>query len=101
MAYTFNILSNYWLKMWSDSACPSWLQKDLGCSLDTYLWVYGALGLSNASMIFLAAVMLAFGAIRASNKLHTKILGRVMRAPMAWFDTTPMGRIVNRFSQDV
>eukprot|EP00038_Savillea_parva_P030625 m.79033 g.79033 ORF g.79033 m.79033 type:complete len:1540 (+) comp9265_c0_seq4:864-5483(+) len=100
-AYTFNVLTNFWLKMWSQNTCPSWVDSTVGCSLDTFIGVYGGLGLVNAMMVFLAAVNLAFGAIRASNKLHTKILARVLRAPMSWFDTTPMGRIVNRFSQDV
>ena len=39
--------------------------------------------------------------VAAAGKLHTSMLTTVMRGPMAFFDTTPVGRIVNRFSRDV
>ena len=45
--------------------------------------------------------MLALGCLRASGLLHNNMLKRIMRAPMSFFDTTPLGRIVNRFSRDV
>jgi len=46
-------------------------------------------------------MVFAFGGLRASNFLHTGMLERIMRAPMSFFDTIPIGRIVNRFSKDV
>ncbi|KAG0275589.1 hypothetical protein BGZ95_008606, partial [Linnemannia exigua] len=39
--------------------------------------------------------------IRGARTLHNRLLTRVLRYPMSTFDTTPMGRIVNRFSSDV
>jgi ABC-type multidrug transport system fused ATPase/permease subunit len=37
----------------------------------------------------------------AGRKLHWIILLGVLHAPMSFFDTTPIGRIINRFSKDI
>lgn len=34
-------------------------------------------------------------------KLHDLLITSVINAPCSWFDATPVGRIVNRFSQDI
>ena len=39
--------------------------------------------------------------VHASRVIHKKMLDRILHAPMAFFDTTPIGRIVNRFSRDI
>jgi ATP-binding cassette subfamily C (CFTR/MRP) protein 1 len=53
-----------------------------------------------AVCIYLAAFALVVGCTRATGLLHAQLLQAVLRAPMAFFDTTPAGRIVNRFSKD-
>lgn len=37
----------------------------------------------------------------AASTLHALLLSGVMRLPMMFFDTTPIGRILSRFSKDV
>ncbi|CAF3905522.1 unnamed protein product [Rotaria sp. Silwood1] len=37
----------------------------------------------------------------ASRKLHCIILIGILHAPVTFFDTTPVGRIINRFAQDI
>lgn len=47
------------------------------------------------------SVIFAIGCLRAARDLHDKLLNNTMRLPMSFFDTTPLGRILNRFSKDV
>ena len=41
------------------------------------------------------------GNIRAGRLLHSRILRNIVASPMSFFDTTPLGRILNRFSKDL
>ena len=47
------------------------------------------------------ALVSAVSMVRAAGGLHAGMLTNVLRSPMAFFDTTPSGRILNRFSRDV
>ncbi|KAK6333028.1 hypothetical protein TWF718_010852 [Orbilia javanica] len=44
--------------------------------------------------------IVALGSYRASINLFNNMTHTVLRAPTRWFDTTPVGRILNRFSAD-
>ena len=55
----------------------------------------------SAFFILIYALVSAYANVRASRELHAKVLLNVLKAPMSFFDTTPSGRILNRFSRDV
>ena len=95
--------SNIWLALWSQDK-P--LNTTTGPVIDTKLRnerliVYGFLGFSTAFLLLIASLVLARGSVKASMKLHEKLLHQILRSPMSFFETTPTGRIVNRFSKDL
>ncbi|OQV17365.1 Canalicular multispecific organic anion transporter 2 [Hypsibius exemplaris] len=96
----FNVGGSFWLTAWTaDSKDPN-LRNDTS-QRDYRLGIYGLFGGIQALFILVSYFILAYAQIMASRNLHKKLLLRIMRAPMSFFDTTPLGRIVNRFSKDV
>ncbi|EDV20619.1 uncharacterized protein TRIADDRAFT_50946 [Trichoplax adhaerens] len=87
--------SNVWLAEWSGIVNATDATRDL------YLGVYGAIGASKAVVTLLSSLLLAFAAMHSARVLHSSMLFNVLKSPMSFFDTTPLGRIVNRFSKDI
>lgn len=63
--------------------------------------VYGLLGIANAAALLLCSVGRNYASIKAAVTFHTKVLYSVLRSPVSFFETTPLGRIVNRFAKDI
>uniref|UniRef100_A0A663NAF4 MRP7 protein n=1 Tax=Athene cunicularia TaxID=194338 RepID=A0A663NAF4_ATHCN len=72
-------------------------------SLDVnfYLIVYGSIAGANSLFTILRAFLFAYGTIRAATVIHSRLLQRALKATVTFFDTTPTGRILNRFSSDL
>uniref|UniRef100_A0AAA9T645 ATP binding cassette subfamily C member 10 n=1 Tax=Bos taurus TaxID=9913 RepID=A0AAA9T645_BOVIN len=66
-----------------------------------YLTVYATIAGVNSLCTLLRAVLFAAGTLQAAATLHRRLLGRVLMAPVTFFDSTPTGRVLNRFSSDV
>ncbi|KAG0348952.1 hypothetical protein BG004_003435 [Podila humilis] len=66
-----------------------------------YLGIYVLLSIF--TMLFACATNLytIIGGLNASRVLHERLLHKVIRAKVRFYDTTPLGRIVNRFSSDI
>ena len=88
-----NIMTSLWLSYWTSSR---W-----NLPTSTYIGVYAALGAVQAFLMFLFSVLLSIYGTRASKVMLRQAVTRALRAPMSFFDTTPLGRITNRFSRDV
>ncbi|KAJ8315796.1 hypothetical protein KUTeg_007946 [Tegillarca granosa] len=101
-----SIFSNVWLSFWTGDelltnySIPS-NYSELRERTDFYLGIYGGLGGLQTFFVFGFSAVAIIRMIHASRVLHRNMLHNVLRSPMSFFDTTPVGRIVNRFSQDI
>eukprot|EP00048_Salpingoeca_helianthica_P001500 m.49642 g.49642 ORF g.49642 m.49642 type:complete len:579 (+) comp11508_c0_seq1:1817-3553(+) len=66
-----------------------------------YLLIYMALVIALMIGAAIRTVYFFFASTRASQELHDESFSTVLHAPMRFFDTNPVGRIVNRFSKDL
>ncbi|KAF9438940.1 hypothetical protein BGZ76_002939 [Entomortierella beljakovae] len=69
--------------------------------IDFYLGVYVLISIGTLLMASLTNYYTIFGGLAASRELHQQLLHKITRAKIRFFDTTPIGRIVNRFSSDI
>lgn len=93
-----SVAGNIWLKHWSE---VNTAHGDNPHAI-RYLAIYFALGVGSAFSTLIQTVILwIFCTIHGSTYLHNLMTNAVFRAPMSFFETTPIGRILNRFSNDI
>uniref|UniRef100_A0A8D1PWG9 Multidrug resistance-associated protein 1 n=1 Tax=Sus scrofa TaxID=9823 RepID=A0A8D1PWG9_PIG len=91
------LVSNYWLSLWTDDPIVNGTQEHTKVRLS----VYGALGISQGVTVFAYSMAVSIGGIFASRRLHLDLLHNVLRSPMSFFERTPSGNLVNRFSKEL
>ncbi|CAH2350919.1 multiple drug resistance-associated protein-like transporter 1 [[Candida] railenensis] len=92
------VLGKYSLKFWSEVNERTGENTNPG----KYLGIYTFLGVIGSALTLIAAfVVWTYCIIRGSIYIHDKMANQVLRSPMSFFETTPIGRILNRFSEDI
>ncbi|OJJ48270.1 hypothetical protein ASPZODRAFT_130231 [Penicilliopsis zonata CBS 506.65] len=95
---TAQVAGNFWLKRWSEMNERQGVNADAG----KYVGIYLAFGLGSSLLVIVQNLILwIFCSIEASRKLHERMAFAIFRSPMSFFETTPSGRILNRFSSDI
>ncbi|XP_070202775.1 multidrug resistance-associated protein 1-like [Littorina saxatilis] len=99
------IAANIWLSRWTDDSLlrnvslagtAAYSERTL-----MYVGVFAALGVLQSILTFLFVGTIYVKMISASRHLHANMLNNILHQPMIFFDTNPLGRILNRFSRDV
>lgn len=93
--HILEIISNFWLSKWASVA-----SNDADTRFK-YLRFYAVFGIGQALSHFGASVVFNYGSLKASKLFHDSFLCHILRLPMSFFDTTPLGRILNRYSNDI
>lgn len=97
-AQVASVSGSIWLKHWSEINSREGKNPNVGM----YIGVYFVLGVGAAALTVIQTLVLwIFCAIQAAKVLHDKMAVSIFRSPMQFFETTPAGRILNRFSNDV
>ncbi|KAI0473842.1 P-loop containing nucleoside triphosphate hydrolase protein [Xylariaceae sp. FL0804] len=81
-----------------DSMMRPMVQKERG--LGFYLGIYVFLAIFTSLLSTTRWYYIFSGSIRASRQLFARMNFVVLRAPLRWLDTVPVGRILNRFTAD-
>ncbi|NXN17823.1 MRP3 protein, partial [Indicator maculatus] len=89
--------ANVWLSDWTNEPVVNGTQHNVAMRVG----VYAALGLLQGFIVLISSFILAMGGIKAARVLHAALLENKFHTPQAFYDTTPTGRIINRFSKDI
>ncbi|CAB1348462.1 unnamed protein product [Coregonus sp. 'balchen'] len=104
--------SNWWLSYWikqgsgnttvlvGNSSVVSESMKD-NPLMQHYAGVYASSMGVMLLLKLLRGIIFVKGTLQASSRLHEELFRKILRSPMKFFDTTPTGRILNRFSKDM
>ncbi|KAH8878723.1 P-loop containing nucleoside triphosphate hydrolase protein [Thozetella sp. PMI_491] len=66
-----------------------------------YLFVLALIGLAGSLAAFVRDLWIFLGSLSASWKIHNRLMGAVAGAQFKFFDVTPLGQMMNRFSKDL
>ncbi len=92
VAQAFTLLTSFWL-VW-------WQERKFDRSDSFYEGVYSALGVGSAVFLFAMGATQGILSYFASVTLYRRATLRLLKAPMSFYDTNPLGRILNRMSKD-
>lgn len=101
--------SNWWLSHWLEQGSGNSSSSNLTANsgnisenpdLPFYQMIYGIIIVAMVLLSIIKGYTFTKVTLRASSKLHDTMFKRILGSPISFFDTTPTGRLVNRFSKD-
>lgn len=108
--------SNWWLSYWIDQGSGqsntngtevNETQSDKSGNIsdnpkmEFYQLVYGMITVALTAFGILKGFAFTKTTLKASSTMHDRMFYKILRRPMSFFDVTPSGRLINRFSKDM
>lgn len=92
-------LQPYWLGLWA----RAYRSSSTPASVDPVFWLgwYVIWVVLGTLSVALATVLYYQGSMRASRVVHSRLVDKIFGAPLRFLDTTPVGRIISRFTKDM
>lgn len=97
------ITSSFWLALWAERSFAAYQSGEPLSDAKTnyYVGIYALFGFIGILGLTFRAILIAMHRLKASKRLHDDLTETILRAPVAFFDVTPTGRILNRFAADM
>ncbi|CAM4454161.1 multidrug resistance-associated protein 1-like isoform X1 [Lepidochelys kempii] len=92
---------NLWLSTWSAEEEKNKDHTEWKHLRNNKLGIYGLLGFIQGLLVCYGAYVLTRGSLCASRTLHNHMLANVLHLPLQYFETNPVGQIINRFTKDM
>ena len=87
-----SVYTSVWLAYWSEN------HYDL--PQGDYLAIYAGIGIGQAAVSWARTFMWALASLAAANKLHLALFRATLSTRLSFFDVTPLGRVIQRFTKD-
>ena len=94
------VMSSFWLSFW---AAATVMANSNQTTVNTiwYLNIFCAFSMGGILCLTFRSLAMAVHRLKASKKLHEGLTKSILRAPVSFFDVTPVGRVLNRFAADM
>ncbi|XP_070558013.1 ATP-binding cassette sub-family C member 9-like [Ptychodera flava] len=100
---TAQTITNFWLSRWSESGAnvsSNLSKEEIDDDLNYWISGYAALSVIYIFLLAVCSTWVVVTLILAAKRIYKALLRNVIHLPLRFFDTTPVGRILNRFSND-
>ncbi|XP_051546145.1 ATP-binding cassette sub-family C member 8-like isoform X1 [Myxocyprinus asiaticus] len=109
LKHSLMVAIDYWLAHWTSKVITAKneavahncsLVQEAGFSHSSYLLVFSVLCCLGIVLCLVTSVAVEWTGLGVAKDLHHHLLKNIILAPMRFFETTPLGSIINRFSSD-
>jgi hypothetical protein len=83
--------SDWWLTFWTNHADTNSTSVPAAFAKDSHLAIYGYISVGVVAITLLRSFLFALAGLKAAERLHNRLLRRVIDTKISFFDATPIG----------